>query len=143
MRSLKPTTLLLPLVLAASLATAAEEKDAAYYQTRFASWTTEIAKLQKSNINEAGTDAIEGIRTSVGQAQALSAAEKLDEIAPLEQKIDVTIRFTQMRLDRLAREAAAEAADAEAKNAEASAQKAKQEADELKKRFDDLEAKGI
>src|SRR5688572_33284391 len=143
MRSLKPTMLLLPVLLVASLAAAAEEKDAAYYQTQFARWTTEIAKLQKTNINDAGTDSIEAIRTLVGQAQALAAAEKFDELAPIEQKVNVTLRYTQMRLDRLAREAAAEAAEEEAAKAEAAAQQAKTEADALKKRFDELEAKGI
>jgi hypothetical protein len=145
---IKQTLFLTPIVVLAAMllagaAQAKENKDAAYYQEQFARWTTGIATLQKTDTTGVGVEEIEKLRTAMSQAQALAAAEKFGEILPIEARLDVKMRFTQTWLERVAKEAAATAAEEKAAQADALAKKAKGEAETAKARFAELEAKGL
>jgi uncharacterized protein with gpF-like domain len=141
-RALVTTCLLAAAVLLATQAAAAD-KDAKYYQARFDRISRVIADLKSADVgDELGQD-IEVMRTWISQAQAYLAADKLDEVQPLLERIVAQVEFVRAKLKRIEAEQAAAAAEDDADEAEAAAEKTAAAAEAAEEKYQELEAKGL
>jgi len=142
MRALLKIGLLVASCLGAVAANAGD-KDAKYYQAQFDRFSRAIAELKAADANEELGQEIEVIRTWISQAQAFLAADKLDEIEPLVERIAAQAEYVRAKLKRMDADEAADVAEAEAKKVEAKAEKTAQAADAAEKKYKDLESKGL
>ncbi|MBW2702378.1 MAG: hypothetical protein JRF33_16280 [Deltaproteobacteria bacterium] len=127
------------LVLIGSSVAGAKDKDAKYYQGQFERFSLLIADLKSADAADEVVRDIEVIRTHIGQAQALLAAEKLESIDPIIERIVAQAGCVRAKLDRLDAEQAAAEAGQQADDAEAAAAELKQKVDAAKKKYDALE----
>jgi pantothenate kinase-related protein Tda10 len=132
----------LAIALSASIARA-EKKSSADYQKLFEAWSVSIAEIQKTDTRGSVVREIETLRTLVNQAQAFQANDKLDEIEPIEERVDVMIRFTKVKVQRVEAERRAAEAENAAREATGEAERAQADADATVARFTALEKQGL
>lgn len=143
---MKAKLLGLTVLIVAALCTVpvwAGDKGTKYYQDKFVTFSQLIAQLKTADTKGEVTSDIEVIRTFIGNGQALLAADKLDAIEPVIERIVAQAGYVQARLDRLKADRAALAAEKQAKEAEAAAAEAKRFADEAEQKNKQLEDQGL
>jgi hypothetical protein len=121
----------------------AGDKNAMYYQGKFEAFSQLIADLKTADAAAEVAGDIEVIRTFIGQGQALLAAEKIEAIDPVLERIVAQASFVRARLDRLSADRAAAAAEKQASEAEAKATEAKRLAEEAAQKNKQLEEQGL
>ncbi len=121
----------------------AEEQSVEEYQRRFQEWSNTVVELKKQDHHEVVQKETEALRTLIGQGQAFVASERLDQIPPIQEQVQVMTKLAKTRIKRAKLEAEAAQAEESAESAKTSAQTAKAEADAVEARYRELEAMGL